>query len=264
VPVPRLMPWVGHQDWCRAVVCVWRGVIRWHLCLPAPPATLSSRSPGWVPGLPLPAAGGGKTGAQHPACTAGQGLARPPKQRSPKWGAHGNPWARRERTLDLQPCGHVVYTSISMRLLGGRPQKYLLTGCAIEKYLETLLERREVAGGGRKLLRGGTVPCSVGSVAAREPVPRFGVAEPRPPDTAPRRIPPPHAACIWPAPGSHYGARAGAAGAGLRGRCRAQPVWDGEEPASFSRETCPADASAGPGARERLRALGEHTLLLTS
>lgn len=50
----------------------------------------------------------------------------------------------------------------------------------------------------------GTVPCRVGSVAAREPVPRFGATEPRPPDTASLRagsvrsrwgcIPPPHTA----------------------------------------------------------------------
>lgn len=56
---------------------------------------------------------------------------------------------------------------------------------------------------------------------------------------------------------------AGATGAGLRGRCRARPVWDGEEPASFSRETSLVGVLAGLGARERPCTPGERTLLLT-
>lgn len=48
-------------------------------------------------------------------------------------------------------------------------------------------------------------------------------------------------------PGSHYGAGPGATGAGLRGSRRAWPVWDGEEPASFSRETSSAGVLAGRG-----------------
>lgn len=112
---------------------------------------------------------------------------------------------------------------------------------------------------------GGTVPRSA---APRKPVPWFGVAERCLPAAASLRSPRPHPA---PARRAHLAGTwlplqnaAGAAGVGLRGRRRARPVWDGEESASFSRETAsPAGVWAGPGARERPRTPGERTFLLT-
>lgn len=42
--MPWLMPQVGHQDEVQAVIRVWCGVLKWHLCLLVLLLTLSSRS----------------------------------------------------------------------------------------------------------------------------------------------------------------------------------------------------------------------------
>lgn len=163
MPVPWLMPQVGHQDGVQAVIRVWCGILKRHLCLFVLLVTLSSRS--WQ-----------SIGPHAGSLCLGRG-----PRASSLWGwqeqdRHAVPFQHSglrsclssEAVLPKVGCtwqsvgvqGENIRSFIRqlIHICGGYIHKRSLTGMYNQNHLEMLLERRRVVHKGRKLLFGGDCP----------------------------------------------------------------------------------------------------------